>query len=171
MLEAMLYHVIINLKTNYGPRACLHPMLCQRMHNFYRSHETNILTQPISLSFKMQRVLFAIIAINQHCIGMGYSFGVFSNQMMKLHHQYGGTRVVQGECLVEVFSRGLVQFSPQVSNDKTNPTLDCVQTFQPRTIMLMPLVILNSIFGLILTSLEQNDWANSKEICFPKWRR
>ena len=91
---------------------------------------------------------------------MGYSFEVFSNQMMKHHHQYGGTRVVQGEWLVEVFSRGLVQFSPQVSNDKTNPTLDCVQTFQPRTIMLMPLVILNSIFGLILTSLEQNDSAN-----------
>ena len=100
-----------------------------------------------------------------------HSFEVFSNRMMKHHHQCGGTGEVQGEWLVEVFSRGLVQFSPQVSNDKTNPTLDCVQTFHPRTIMLMPLVILNSIFGLILTSLEQNDWANSKEICFPKWRR
>ena len=161
MHEAMLYHdVIKNLKTNHDPRASLHPLLCQRMHNFNRSHETNILTQPISLSFKMQLVLFAIMAISQHCIGMGYSFEVFSNQMMKDHHQYGGTRVVQGEWLLEVFSRGLVQFSPQVSNDKTNPTLDCVQTFQPRTIMLMPLVILNSIFGLILTSLEQNDSAN-----------
>ena len=73
MLEAMLYHIIINLKTNHGPGACLHPMLCQRMHNFNRSHETNILTQPISLSFKMQWVLFAIIAINQHCIAFFWS--------------------------------------------------------------------------------------------------